>query len=304
MQPALKINYAKIIFSLLGSTALLFIACLDYLAANYVAFLIAACMSMIVFSNTLYLAVRKEKSQTSYSRWLFILLLAGFSLVASGQDQGQNIYWIYLYAIAAIFLFPMKKALFLLFTYAPLGLYIIFNFTPPLEQPQVTFTLVTISTVAIFLAVVKSRTNKLLEPLISKDLETGAQKEKFLRQALSTEITRAEREGTGLTLMYFQLKPGDKAIKNSRLNFLQQVADAISSALRPFDQYYRVQQHSFAVILPHTTTKEAIIKADNMLNSIGHSKHKKNIQLGLSSLNVGDTSDTLIFTAKQDCKYV
>ncbi len=164
--------------------------------------------------------------------------------------------------------------------------------------------LATISTVAIFLAVVKSRTNKLLEPLISKDLETGAQKEKFLRQALKTEITRAEREGTGLTLMYFQLKPGYLSLRNTHLSFLQQVSNAISAALRPFDQYYRLQQDGFAVILPHTTTNEALLKANGMLKNIAHSKHKKNIQLGLSSLNVGDTADSLILIAKQDCKYV
>jgi len=46
------------------------------------------------------------------------------------------------------------------------------------------------------------------------------------------------------------------------------------------------------------------MKANGMLKNISHSKHKKNIQLGLASLNVGDTADTLIFTAKQDCKYV
>ncbi len=304
MQLALNISHAKILFSVMVGTTLSFIAYLDYLSANYVAFLITASTSIMSLINGLYLAVRKDKHQANYIEWLFMVLLAGFSLLVSSQDQGQNIYWIYFYSIAALFLFPMKKALFLFFSYVPLALYIIFNFAPALEQPQVLFTFATISTVAIFLAVVKSRTNKLLEPLISKDLETGAQKEKFLRLALSTEITRAEREGTGLTLMYFQLKPGYKTIHNSRLNFLQQVANAISSTLRPFDQYYRVHQHGFAVILPHTTTNEAIIKADVMLNSIGHSKHKKNIQLGLSSLNVGDTSDTLIFAAKQDCKYV
>jgi len=304
MQAALKINYAKIVFSLLGSIALSLIAYLDYLEANYLAFLITAGMTLTIIANALYLAVRRDKSQFMHTKWLFILILGGASALASTQDQGQNIYWIYFYAFAAMFLFPMKKALFLLFGYAPLALYLIFNFVPPLEQPQVLFTFIAISTVAIFLAVVKSRTNKLLEPLISKDLETGAHKEKFLRQALGTEITRAEREGTALTLMYFQLKPGYRTIKKTHTSFLQQVANAINEILRPFDQFYRLQQDGFAVILPHTTTSEAIMKANGMLKNISHSKHKKNIQLGLASLNVGDTADTLIFTAKQDCKYV
>jgi GGDEF domain-containing protein len=304
MQLALNINQAKILFSAMVGTALSLIAYLDFLSANYVAFLITATVSILLFINGLYLALRKQKHQPNYIIWLYMALLAAFSLVISSQDQGQNIYWIYFYSISAMFLFPMKQALFLFFSYIPLALYIIFNFAPALEQPQVLFTFATIGTVAIFLAVVKSRTNKLLEPLISKELDTGAQKEKFLRLALRTEITRAEREGTGLTLMYFQLEPNYKAIKHSRLNFLQQVANAISATLRPFDQYYRVQQYGFAVILPHTTTKEAVTKAQGILSSIGHSEHDKNIQLGLSSLNVGDTSDTLIFAAKQALKYV
>ncbi len=303
MQLTLNIGQAKILFSVMAGTALSLIAYLDYLSANYVAFLVTATIATLSFVNGLYLAISKGKYQADYMQWLFMIVLAGFSFVIGSQDQGENIYWIYFYSIAAMFLFPIKKALFLLFSYSPIALYIISNFAPALEQPQMLFTFVTVSTVAIFLAVVKSRTNKLLEPLISKDLKTGAQKEKFLRIALSTEITRAEREGTGLTLMYLQLTPGEKTVKKSRLIFLQEVANAISLALRPFDQYYRVQQQAFAVILPHTTTKEAMATADGMLSSIGHSKHEENIKVGLSSLNVGDTCDTLIFSAKQNCKY-
>ena len=304
MQAPLKVNQAKIIYNTVSVITLFLIAYLNYLSFDYIISIMTGALATVLAANALYQATITKKPKTFYLKWLYMLLLAAFIFIACDYGHGNNIYWIYFYPIAAFFLFPMRHALFLLMCYLPLAFYMLLNFSNPLHQPQILFSFAVITTVAIFLAIVKARTNQLLEPLISKDLDTGAQKEKFLRPTLSTEITRAEREGTGLLLMYIQLQPSTTNYRRVPLSFLQNISNCINADLRSFDRYYRLHLDDFAIILPHTATHEALNKAKAMLENIPDSKHKKNIQVGLSSLNVGDTANTLIDIARQECAYV
>ncbi len=295
----------KVLFSVVAGITLGIIAYIDYLALHGLIVLITTALSAVLLSNALYLTLRKSSPHSNYIEWLLMVLLALFSFIASGYDQGQNIYWIYFYPIAAFFLFPMRWALFLMLLYIPNVLFIISSFAPPLEQAQIFFSFASISTVAIFLAVVKSRTNELLEPLINSDVETGAQQEKFLRPNLSTEIIRAEREGTGLLLIYIDLGKEIKSLrKEIRTKLLLSTSQTIAATMRPFDRYYRIDQDNFALLLPHTTSQEALTAAKFMLKNIPTPLQEKDIKIGLASLNVGDTADTLISTAKQELSHV
>ena len=249
MQTSLKVSHAKIIYNTASVITLYLIAYINYLAFDYVISLITASLATVLAANALYQATVKRKPKTFYLKWLYMLILVAFIFIVCSYGHGNNIYWLYFYPIAAFFLFPMRHALLLLFCYLPLALYILFNYANPLQQPQIFFCFVIITTVALFLALVKSRTNQLLEPLISKDLDSGAQKEKFLRPTLTTEITRAEREGTGLLLMYVQLQP-NTSNRRVPVTFLKNISKAIDLSLRPFDRYYRLHPDDFAVILP------------------------------------------------------
>ena len=303
MPPALNIGHAKILFSVMIGSVLVPMAYLHYLNGQHGGCLLSACLALVAFINALALGVGRAPFPAKGIVWLFMLFVGGLSLLTAAQAPEHNLYWLYLYSIGALFLLPLKKALWLLAGYTPLAAYIVVNVAPPLLQPQVLFTLVVIATVAIFLGVVKSRTHTLLEPLISKDLTTGAHKETFLHQNLNTEINRAEREGTALTLMCFRLQTSHDTPKYAPLKSLPVLAAAIDGMLRPFDQYYRLQEDGFAVILPHTTTAEAISKADHLLTNNAYAQHKKYIQLGVASLNVGDDAASLILSAQQDCRH-
>ena len=104
--------------------------------------------------------------------------------------------------------------------------------------------------------------------------------------------------------MYIQLQPKTSNYRRVPLSFLKNISYSINQSLRSFDRYYRLHLDDFAVILPHTATHEALNKAKAMLEKVPDSKHKKNIQVGLASLNVGDTANTLIDTARQECTHV
>lgn len=297
-------KHTKILFCTIGATVLALIAYIDFSQYQYVTSSITAAMATMLMLNGVCLLGGKYSQKQSYLDGASIVLLAIFAYIASEHQHGQHIYWIYFYPIAAFFLFQLHIALLLLFLYIPLVLYIIFNFAPVLEQPEILFSFTAISVVVYFLAMVKARTNQLLEPLIGTDLDTGAQLEKFLRPALNTEITRAEREGTGLLLMYIQLDDALKiARKDNREQMVHECAQAISKELRIFDHYYRLSDDSFAVVLPHATTEEAHATNKRMISKMPSSLHK-NIKVGLTSLNVGDTADSLIELVKQELKHV
>ncbi len=295
----------KVLFSVVAGITLGIVAYIDHLALHSPMALITSALSVVLLSNALYLTVRKSNARANYIEWLLMALLALFPVIATGYGQGQNIYWIYFYPIAAFFLFPMGLALFLMLLDTPIVLFIIASFAPPLAQAQILFSFACISTVAIFLAVVKSRTNELLEPLINSDMETGAQQEFFLRPNLSTEITRAEREGTGLLLIYIDLGKTIKSLrKESRTKLLLSTSKSIAATMRPFDRYYRIDQDNFALLLPHTTSQEALTAAKVMLKNLPSPLQEQDIKIGLASLNVGDSADTLIATAKQELSHV
>ena len=155
---------------------------------------------------------------------------------------------------------------------------------------------------ALFLAIVKARTNNLLEPLISTDEETGAQLENKLRPALTTEINRAEREGTGLLLMHIDLSDVHYSLEPNKPNN-QSWAKTIRQQLRPFDQYYRLQDSSFAVILPHMNTEDAQTFISKTFSHLSNDL-KERIKVGIGSLNVGDNADTLIDASRRDLAHV
>ena len=84
---------------------------------------------------------------------------------------------------------------------------------------------------------------------------------------------------------------------------VHECAQAISKELRIFDHYYRLSDDSFAVVLPHATTEEAHATNKRMISKMPSSLHK-NIKVGLTSLNVGDTADSLIELVKQELEHV
>lgn len=300
MQAPLIVAHTKILFSIMVGAGLGAMAWLDLNAHFEPLALVTACLSMLMVLNGLYLIASRGHSDASYLEALFILLLASFSLLAAQQQGGVAVHWIYFYPLAAFFLFTLKVAVGLVALYLPIAAYVIFEVSEPLLRHQALFSFVTISLVTLFLAVVKERTNELLEPLISADMSTGAQQEKRLHPELSIEINRAEREGTGLLLMIVATGSVLKqAGKNNHSRLLHEAASAIAHHLRPFDSFYRLHNDDFAVVLPHTTSDEADRLSNAILTELPKPFGVDNTGFGVASLNVADTADSLIENAKQ-----
>lgn len=299
--PQISVNHVRIVFCGVGAGILSLTAYLDYIASSLLLALSTLALAFVLLINGIQMYFSKQEYSLHHVDALFLILLASFSLFAS-DVKGEHSYWLYFYPIAAFFLFPLRTAIWYVLGYTPVALYIIFQYSPALLQGQICFSYAAIATVALFLAMVKSRTNQLLEPLISSDADTGAQLEKFLRPALKTEINRAEREGTGLLMVYIKhqasLLKGEKTA-----SLIKQCAQAIAQYLRPFDQYYRVQKDAFAIIMPHTNSQDALLTVKDMIKHMPDIM-QNNIQVGFASLNVGDTEETLIEQALKGLKHV
>lgn len=299
MQASLIVAHTKILFSIIVGAVLGAIAWLDLNAKFESLALITACLSVTMAINSLYLLSTRGHSSSSYLEGLFILLLASFSLLAASAQGALAIHWIYFFPLAAFFLFTLKCAAVLVLLYLPVALYIIFEISQPLVRHQVLFSFITISMVTFFLAIVKERTNTLLEPLVSADIATGAQQEKRLNPELKIEINRAEREGTGLLLMLIGTGISLKDVgKNNHARLIHEAASVISSHLRAFDSFYRLQNDDFAIVLPHTTSIEASQLSRSILSELPRPLGHKNVAIGFASLNVADTTESLMNTAK------
>lgn len=297
----LTVHHIRILFCTIGTVILGLIAYLEYCQGQLIMALITLGLSTVLAINGLYIVQGRKEKAGHHVDALFLILLATFSLFAADLEA-QNSYWAYFFPITAFFLFSLRVAIWCVLAYTPLALYIFIQYSPPLIQAQILFSYAAISTIALFLAMVKSRTNQLLEPLISSDAETGAQLEKFLRPALNTEINRAEREGTGLLLVYL-IHTTPKPKNEHSAQWVNQFAQGIALFLRPFDQYYRLHKNHFAIIMPHTNSQDALITVKNMISKMPDII-QSHIQVGFASLNVGDTEDTLIEQAQRELKHV
>lgn len=219
------------------------------------------------------------------------MLLCSFSLLASqGLPQG-GLYWVYFFPLAAFFLFSLRAGIILMLLYTPLAVLLISNFAPDMAVPQMVFSLLAITLVALAMALAQARTDEHLEPLIDTDSSTGALLEKGLLPTLSKEITRAEREGTGLLLMTLAWHPLVSQARSDMHSMLISLAQEVRLHLRPFDSFFRLDSQQLVILMPHADTHEAKTLAHRLQTRL----HRKlALTAGLASLNVGDTASVML----------
>lgn len=289
-------THIKIIFCLLTGLGLGIIAFLDYMQGALEISLATGCLSFIMLLNGLYLFIRRGKSTSTYLEWLFIILLCSFSLLASQRLPQGGLYWVYFFPLAAFFLFNLRAAMFLMLLYTPLAVLLISNFAPDMAVAQMVFSLLAITLVALTMALAQEKTDRHLEPLIDTDTVSGALLEKGLIPTLSKEITRAEREGTGLLIMILAWRPQLSHAREDIQSLLLSLTQEVRLHLRAFDSFFRLEDNHLVIIMPHADTREAQALALRLQTRL----HRKlTITAGLASLNVGDTASVMLDKSAQ-----
>ena len=84
------------------------------------------------------------------------------------------------------------------------------------------------------------------------------------------------------------------------------IGKLLHNNLRLFDSYYLWEHHEFLIVLPHTSSSQAL-KIANALRiqirkNIAMNNETITVSIGVSGLNIGDDSSSLTFRATQALK--
>jgi diguanylate cyclase (GGDEF)-like protein len=156
------------------------------------------------------------------------------------------------------------------------------------------------------------RSNQMLERLAATDPLTGAGNRRQFIERIGTEIERAKRSGTPLSLLSLDLdhfktindKYGHPGGDIVLCGFVQKCLDAI----RPYDVIARVGGEEFMVLLPGATLDAACAVGERLRSAIAHNAFevgipppiRVTISIGVSEFGRdGDTLDAFLGVADQ-----
>ena len=232
----------------------------------------------------------------------FLMITTLASLVRFQNTAEQ---WCYIVPLIAFLIYRIQVATFLTAGYSIALAFAIIGYYQGPEKVQIFF--VYLLSLAMTLAFVYLREIKeqQLKPLRRTDNLTLASTREYLLQDLDKEVQRSEREGTDLSVLALSLDAAalHHASRDEKDHLLHRLGRILHETLRLFDSYYRYESVDFIIVLPHTGSKEATKKAAqlrlNAKQTLSSSDNTVTISAGVSTLNVGDTAETLLANARK-----
>ena len=207
--------------------------------------------------------------------------------------------WLYVVPLFIFFFYEFKPALWIVGIFSLLALSSLNASENTFETIQIGLNYLLYLGISGSLVYLREVRRRQLKPLRRTDNLTMAASREHLDHDLSKEILRSEREGSELATL--ALKADD--ISLSKLSPKEQDAVTISigkllhNNLRLFDSYYLWDNHEFLVVLPHTSSAQAVKIANTLRVQIRKELSVKDEQItvsvGVAGLNVGDDSRAL-----------
>lgn len=238
------------------------------------------------------------------------LALAVLSLWALWRDPQGTQTWLYAVPLMVFFIFEFKPAIWLVGAYTLLLSIVLGQQQDPINNVLFAWQYVLLIGISFSLVYLRELRRRQLKPLRRTDNLTSAATREHLDDDLTKEIQRSEREGCDLAIMALAIDPNCL----SRLSPKQQdiatidIGRLLHNNLRLFDSYYLWQAHEFLIVLPHTSSAQAI-KIANALRvkvrkEITAGKEDVTISVGISGLNVGDDSQSLCQRATEALRHI
>jgi diguanylate cyclase (GGDEF)-like protein len=244
-----------------------------------------------------------ESFEASTPRRLSVIL-AVLTLAILWVSPKQSGVWVYALPLMLLFFFDFKVAVPILIVTSLLSIGLISFQDSPLVSLQAVPNFVLFLGAACALVYLRELRRRQLAPLRRTDNLSDAASRKHLDQDLDKEIQRSEREGSDLSLIAIRLDETATQTFTSKDHDLVQIeiGKLLHNNLRIFDSYYRLEQHQFLVLLPHTNSKQAVKIADSLRIKIKQQVRLagSNIttSMGISYLNVGDDSHSMLQSAR------
>jgi diguanylate cyclase (GGDEF)-like protein len=272
---------------------------------------------LAVFSSVLciVLTVNKIKSNNTQDarqniKWLkhSSLLLAASTITGLKFGVEGVSTWMYFVPLLVFFLYDFKPALWLVGIFSILALLALDSPEKSIESVQVTLNYLFFLGISSSLVYLREVRRRQLKPLRRTDSLTTAASREHLDNDLAKEVQRSEREGCDLATMVLAID----TICLSKLSSKEQdaviihIGKLLHNNLRLFDSYYLWDKHEFFVVLPHTSSAQAV-KIANALRiqvrkQVTINDEHITISIGVSGLNVGDDSHTLTLRAAMALK--
>jgi diguanylate cyclase (GGDEF)-like protein len=198
--------------------------------------------------------------------------------------------------------------LWLVGAFSVISMFALSSTNQSLEYIQVSLNYLLYIGISCSLVYLRELRRRQLKPLRRTDNLTTAAIREHLDDDLVKEIQRSEREGSDLATMALSVD----TICNNKLSSKEQdtvtinIGKLLHNNLRLFDSYYLWEHHEFLIVLPHTSSSQAL-KIANALRiqirkSITMSNEAITVSIGVSGLNIGDDSGSLTFRATQALK--
>lgn len=236
---------------------------------------------------------------------IIILFLGGITLASVTLYQGFAETWSYIFPLLIFMIYSLRVALYGIALYSVAFTILMSHFyLGPLKSQVLLNYILCLGLTGCFVCLREVRERQ-LKPLRKTDNLTLASAQEYLHNDLEKEVQRSEREGSGLALLAIALdsRSLNPINQEDRDALLYRLGRTLHQNLRPFDSYYRWQDSSFLVVLPHTGTTQAIKTAENLRlqvkEKLSVNQHKITASVGVSCLNVGDTANSLIEQATQ-----
>jgi len=263
----------KVVYCLLAAFALSIIAVLDYLKDQREFALVAATFSALLVVYSGYLLLRRKKRTAPYVEWALTILL-GFFTIFGMQQETYVAQWVYFFPIYVFFLFPFNVANYITLTYSAVIFLVVLNNFDSYVRLQLLFTYAACYAFSLVYALVNERSNMMLSNLINTDPLTQVYNEHQFHHNMGKEITRADRQRTGMVLITIRLPATWQQLKTEEYeNRIANAGHRLQKNIREYDTCYRLNTDDFVILLPNSSREDGEELCENLVSQISKSRH-------------------------------
>jgi len=287
-------------------TYALFAAGCTVLVALLSGLILDALLSAAILATFCLLVLHNSRQGTPepHVQKLILAVLSVAILFSLSFDTELVLPWVVLPPLLYVALLPVRQALAATIFYALLALVALHQSEQIFDAIQYSpVLLLSLGIVGAFAYLREVRQSQ-LQPLRRTDNLTMAASREHMEEDLAKEILRSEREGSELAVIALALdqthatKLEPKALDNATM----EIGRLLHNNLRLFDSYYLWKSHQFLIVLPHTSSAQAVKIANTIRvkirKELSIQGETLSVSMGVSGLNVGDEPQSLIRRAE------
>lgn len=280
-----------------------FLAIYILLTGSFISALLASALCILLSVNLLK---NKSKQDDGLSTFKYSSLVSGLlGLIGLSLSPEYASCWVYFIPMLIFFFYDFKPALALISGFSILATLELTLFGNIFENIQTILNYYLYLSMTCSLVYLRELRRKQLKPLRRTDNLTKAAIKEHLDHDLAKEIQRSEREGCELSLVALGVDQIclSKLSEKERDSVTILLGKLLHNNLRLFDSYYLWEPYEFLIILPHTSSSQAVKIANALRIKIRKElklgEEEITVSTGVSGLNIGDDSQSIIERASK-----